>query len=609
MKKVNFHQSQSLIGIIIILVVISLFAGGFYYYLSKQIPEIPKITEKPKPAKEKKEIVESEQTSLCETKIVDTNFPNVKLKITTKEGDNITYLVIHENEIGASRAGQKAVCEKGGKLIELIDKETWQEMRTQQGILIKNIFPEYNYIDRFVCFQMDGQKYYINANRMFTEKGIQENLFDVYGNPVYSERIRKKVRKLATQIIKELDLEKVDGVISLHTNRPGGWGALKTDWELKKDPQLIDYFYNPDLDPDNFFWAIRKEHFEKLKSLSYNVVLQKPRLLDTLGDDGSMSIRFGEKGVSFIVIDIEATKINPEDGSVVDLDHFAKQQEIFKEMIDAARKVIKLPKISLSSTELEQGDTLLIKIDKNQITSRVLPTAQLDGKKIDFFQSATGDWLAIVGIDIRKKPGKYDLEFNFGNEISLKKKINVVKRKVPITELVVIPELKEKGFTPKKILESMVTKEKFAIKEVLALYTSQAYFSRGFNYPLQKIKDVGAFGVIRKSGDIAIWHLGVDLEAEPGTPIYAINDGRVCFAQKLPTYGKTLIIDHGLGIFSLYLHLNQFKVKKDQVVKRGDIIAFSGNTGYSIEPHLHFSVKIKGASVDPLRFIKSLDKF
>jgi murein DD-endopeptidase MepM/ murein hydrolase activator NlpD len=78
----------------------------------------------------------------------------------------------------------------------------------------------------------------------------------------------------------------------------------------------------------------------------------------------------------------------------------------------------------------------------------------------------------------------------------------------------------------------------------------------------------------------------------------------VRFAKELDIYGKTLIIDHGLGIFSLYLHLNQFKVLQEEQVKRGDTIALSGSTGYSITPHLHFSIKVKGVSVDPLRFIE-----
>ncbi len=79
------------------------------------------------------------------------------------------------------------------------------------------------------------------------------------------------------------------------------------------------------------------------------------------------------------------------------------------------------------------------------------------------------------------------------------------------------------------------------------------------------------------------------------------------FSKELNTYGKTLIIDHGLGIYSLYLHLNKFKVLRGEQVEQGDVVGFSGNTGYSIAPHLHFSVKVNSSSVDPLRFIATIE--
>jgi len=76
----------------------------------------------------------------------------------------------------------------------------------------------------------------------------------------------------------------------------------------------------------------------------------------------------------------------------------------------------------------------------------------------------------------------------------------------PVTELVVTKELEEEGYSPSKIVEEITTKENLALGEILAIYTPQAYFDRAFLYPLEKIKDVGAFGNIRKSGDYAAQH-------------------------------------------------------------------------------------------------------
>jgi len=68
-----------------------------------------------------------------------------------------------------------------------------------------------------------------------------------------------------------------------------------------------------------------------------------------------------------------------------------------------------------------------------------------------------------------------------------------------------------------------------------------------------------------------------------------------------------VVIDHGLGIYSLYLHLSEINVSVGQLVERGKVIGLVGSTGYSLEPHLHFSLKVNGASVEPLGFIDTVN--
>lgn len=261
-------------------------------------------------------------------------------------------------------------------------------------------------------------------------------------------------------------------------------------------------------------------------------------------------------------------------------------------------------KISISPLFPQQGDTLIIKI-KTDLSPEGLK-GNLNFKKINFFRM--GEYLVgIFGISVKEKPGKHNLLINFPDGGQYERSINIIERKFPITELLVTDELEEKGFSPSKIQENVV-KENILLNEILSIFTPEAYFDRFFVYPLKKIKDVGAFGNFRKSGNVTLQHLGVDLEADINTPIYAINNGVVRLAQNFTNYGKTIVIDHGLGIFSLYLHIDEFKISEGKEVKRGDIIALSGNTGYSIAPHLHFGVKINGTSVDPLRFIETTEK-
>lgn len=98
-------------------------------------------------------------------------------------------------------------------------------------------------------------------------------------------------------------------------------------------------------------------------------------------------------------------------------------------------------------------------------------------------------------------------------------------------------------------------------------------------------------------------HHGVDYLVPEGTPIFATADGIVqTLSEKNTTHGKAITIDHGNGYQTSYSHLLDIRVKKGQKVKRGDIIALSGNSGLSFAPHLHYEVIFNGMRVDPVHY-------
>lgn len=101
-------------------------------------------------------------------------------------------------------------------------------------------------------------------------------------------------------------------------------------------------------------------------------------------------------------------------------------------------------------------------------------------------------------------------------------------------------------------------------------------------------------------------HAGVDFSAEIGTPIYATADGVVEFARKHYNggYGNLIKIDHSFGFKTFYAHLDHLLVKRGDFVKKGQIIAYSGNSGLSTGPHLHYEIRFLGAYVDPQIFIE-----
>jgi murein DD-endopeptidase MepM/ murein hydrolase activator NlpD len=101
-----------------------------------------------------------------------------------------------------------------------------------------------------------------------------------------------------------------------------------------------------------------------------------------------------------------------------------------------------------------------------------------------------------------------------------------------------------------------------------------------------------------------IFHFGLDIAADVGTPVYAAADGVVEYAKKKGGYGKFLLINHPFGFKTGYGHLSRYAVKAGDYVSKGDLVAFTGNTGRSTGPHLHYEVRYLYKWLDPMLFVK-----
>ena len=99
-------------------------------------------------------------------------------------------------------------------------------------------------------------------------------------------------------------------------------------------------------------------------------------------------------------------------------------------------------------------------------------------------------------------------------------------------------------------------------------------------------------------------HAGADLHAATGTPIHATNRGRVVLAKHLFFTGNTVILDHGLGVYSLYAHLSRIEVKRGVMVSSGQLLGLAGATGRVTGPHLHWGMRVQGARVDPFTLVE-----
>lgn len=99
------------------------------------------------------------------------------------------------------------------------------------------------------------------------------------------------------------------------------------------------------------------------------------------------------------------------------------------------------------------------------------------------------------------------------------------------------------------------------------------------------------------------WHPGIDIANDTGTPIYATADGTVASSSWFGGYGNMVEINHGNGIVSIYGHNSQNLVSAGQSVKKGQLIAYMGSTGYSTGPHVHYEIRVNGSAVNPASFL------
>ncbi|MCX8164869.1 MAG: M23 family metallopeptidase [Aquificaceae bacterium] len=97
--------------------------------------------------------------------------------------------------------------------------------------------------------------------------------------------------------------------------------------------------------------------------------------------------------------------------------------------------------------------------------------------------------------------------------------------------------------------------------------------------------------------------MGFDFASLERTPVPAGNSGLVVFAGDLGIYGNTVIIDHGMGLMSLYGHLSEIRVKEGQFVKKGESIGRSGATGLALGDHLHFGILVQGYETNPIEWL------
>jgi murein DD-endopeptidase MepM/ murein hydrolase activator NlpD len=250
------------------------------------------------------------------------------------------------------------------------------------------------------------------------------------------------------------------------------------------------------------------------------------------------------------------------------------------------------------------GQGQALRFDVPDEPGLVSVTVEWQEKRIPFARSSTG-WFTLAGIDLDTSPGAHtaDLTWTYddGRVRHETRQIDVVERQFKTTRLEVAPKYVDLSTEN----ETRAARERREINEIYSQITSEAFWTGPFAVPIPGVTGGRNFGHRRVFNDQPrAPHSGADLTAMMGTEIRATNRGRVVLAKELFYSGNAVFVDHGLGIYSVYLHLSEIRVKPGEMIDKDRVLGLAGATGRVTGPHLHWGVRAQGARIDPFSLLE-----
>jgi len=232
-------------------------------------------------------------------------------------------------------------------------------------------------------------------------------------------------------------------------------------------------------------------------------------------------------------------------------------------------------------------------------------TGQFQEKALSFYEIKKGElFRTLIGLDLATSPGTYEIIISArdssGNNIESKHRIVILKKDFE-TQRLTLPEkmvqLNEKTL-------KRVGKESKSLSGIWYKTSKERLWHNEFIRPVNG-EVISQFGVRRILNDLPRSpHTGIDLRAKMGEEILCSNTGIVVYVDELYFSGKSVVVDHGSGLYTMYFHLSRINVKEGQRIAGGEVLGLVGASGRSTGPHLHWGVRLGGARVNPLCLLK-----
>jgi murein DD-endopeptidase MepM/ murein hydrolase activator NlpD len=258
--------------------------------------------------------------------------------------------------------------------------------------------------------------------------------------------------------------------------------------------------------------------------------------------------------------------------------------------------------VELIFRALQPGEAILVKAKADPAIKSVVLKFRKQTRRIEIVSGMEA--AALFGIDVDTIPGPYPLETSVerldGSIQTITRELVVERKEFPKSEISLDPKL----LVPPPGEAERVKREAELVAAVLSVVSPEWLATEGFESPLPDLEPYPNFGQRRIYNKTSrSTHAGVDIAAPSGTPARASNAGRVVLAAKLYLSGNTVIVDHGLGVFSYYCHFSKLLVKRGDLVRKGDQMALVGSTGRSTGPHLHWSLRLLDSRIDPFSLV------
>ena len=260
--------------------------------------------------------------------------------------------------------------------------------------------------------------------------------------------------------------------------------------------------------------------------------------------------------------------------------------------------------VALTARAVHPGEVVRFDVSHSR------PIARLEvhafGKAIAAYQQPAGGWRALVGIDLDVPAGPHtvtlDAVFDDGEAVSHVEALAVEPKAFPTRTLRVAPRF----VNPPAAVRRRIQAEQKRLADLFGTLRPEPEWSGPFARPIAA-GVISGFGVRSVfNGEPRAPHGGADFASAAGTPVRSPAGGTVVLAEPLYFTGDTVVVDHGVGLVSLFAHLSRMDVSVGSTVESGQVLGLVGATGRVTGPHLHWTVRLQGARVDPLSVIAAL---